>query len=60
LLDSDNKESVLIPLFKDTFKSSYRGNNMILEYKRDTTDKIAGMNMNTDWIKNLRFKKQEN
>jgi hypothetical protein len=57
LSDPDDKESVLTPLFKDTFKSSYRGKEIIIEYKRDTADKITAMSMNTDWIKNLRFKR---
>lgn len=56
LSDPDDKESVLEPLFKDTFKSSYRGKEIIVEFKRDANNKRVAMSMNTDLLKNLRFK----
>jgi len=55
--DPKDKESALEPLFKDTFKSSYRGKEIIVEFKRDINSKVA-ISMNTDLLKNLRFEKQ--
>jgi CubicO group peptidase (beta-lactamase class C family) len=58
LSDTDDKESILEPLFKDTFKSSYRGKEIIVEFNRDVNNKKVAMSMNTDLLKNLRFNKQ--
>jgi CubicO group peptidase (beta-lactamase class C family) len=57
LSETNDKESVLEPLFKETFKTSYRGKETIVEFKRDVNNKGA-MTMNTDLLKNLRFNKQ--
>jgi CubicO group peptidase (beta-lactamase class C family) len=57
LSDPKDKEYLLEPLFKDTFKSIYRGKEIIVEFNRDDNNKVA-MNMNTDLLKNLRFNRQ--
>jgi hypothetical protein len=56
--DPDDKESVLESFFKDTFKTSYRGKEIIVKFNRDVNNKKVAMSMNTDLLKNLRFNKQ--
>ena len=58
LSDTEDKESALEPLFKDTFKSSFRGKEIIVEFNRDVNNKKVAMSMNTILLKNLRFNKQ--
>jgi hypothetical protein len=60
ILDSDKKESVLNPLFKDAFESKYNGQMVMIEYRRDSDDKIIELRLSTDWLKNVKFEKNKN
>jgi CubicO group peptidase (beta-lactamase class C family) len=58
LSDPYDNESVLEPLFRDTFKTSYRGKEIIVQFNLDVNNKKVEMSMNTDLLKNLGFYKQ--
>lgn len=56
LVDSKNKNYDLKVLFENTFKSKYNGQNVIIEFQMNNNG-MTMLRINTDWIKNLKFKK---